>query len=589
MASDVIVQEFEGSTRKQQLEETLHWIPHSLNPYLLQPVGTSPPSISDRNPHYIVYKGVYKLNPRRLIASLLAERDRERLASVGSQVVYGIASALDYLSNATTALRLADIGIQNFDIFSDENGRSVVCFTSEPADTERRDAEMNNVVVCNTFITKLFSDANHILHREKLDRINDDVVDAADSRGSSGFQGKDATDASEEIAQNPNSTSCRQEIIWMSRDFNLTLSDMSESYGDLLHLRPPPEGADNRASIALPRHLGKRLSEVQHDCRGYCREEITLTPDAFCNKIWIFSNPSINERCGLCGEIVRLRSDAQPSNQSHESSSSTKDSQDYHTTVEVEARLKETSQSYMYCDFTVEGVEPTSPSLYYTLEDSMWGVATEVESASPSRYYTPEGSVQRETPWVGSTLLDSKQEEYDPCWKTWSVAANDIQATDISFWSLGLDTLLDASLSTQPPAPIDPTKMSFDFPLFPNEDTDSGISAILTTGAYLFFGHCYAPHSSSSVRCYPSWTHCFLHDNEHFPRGLVVVVLQGLVCVVCMAAFTGSAISSNAGGGCSLIKDQVWAEQHIASNRPLVVVQISKRSSGERPSGERPS
>ncbi|KIK63009.1 hypothetical protein GYMLUDRAFT_57770 [Collybiopsis luxurians FD-317 M1] len=106
--------------------------------------------MSDSDPHYIVYEGACKLNPRRLIASLLAERDRERLAGVGSQV-----SALDYLSNASTTLRLAGIGVENLDVFSDENGCSVICFTPELSDTTRREVGMSDIEVCNALITKV--------------------------------------------------------------------------------------------------------------------------------------------------------------------------------------------------------------------------------------------------------------------------------------------------------------------------------------------------------------------------------------------------------------------------------------------------
>ncbi|KIK66758.1 hypothetical protein GYMLUDRAFT_69863 [Collybiopsis luxurians FD-317 M1] len=43
MVSNIVVQEFEDSMRKQQWEKTLRWIPHSLNPHLLRIVGISPP------------------------------------------------------------------------------------------------------------------------------------------------------------------------------------------------------------------------------------------------------------------------------------------------------------------------------------------------------------------------------------------------------------------------------------------------------------------------------------------------------------------------------------------------------------------
>ncbi|KIK56587.1 hypothetical protein GYMLUDRAFT_263535 [Collybiopsis luxurians FD-317 M1] len=338
IALDVVVQEFEGSTRKQQWEKTLRCVPQSLNPHLLRIVGISPPSISDRDPHYIVYKGACKSNPRGLIASLLAKRDVERLAGVGSQVVYSIASALDYLSNQSPALRLTSIGIENFDVFSDENGRTVVCFTSEPADTTYTEAEMSDVTVCNTFITKLFSDANFIFHRERLDRIDPDIINEApevDIHETSGLQSKNGSatqvDFGKKTVQSLDSTSHRQEITWMSRDSNLTLSEMCQSYGDLLDRLHYSEEQGKPTSIPLPRHLGKRWTEVQHDCRGgYRREEITLTPDAFRNKILIFDNPSINERCDLCGEILRLQF-SQQSNQAQ--------------TNPPAARLKPTSNS----------------------------------------------------------------------------------------------------------------------------------------------------------------------------------------------------------------------------------------------------
>ncbi|KIK66683.1 hypothetical protein GYMLUDRAFT_257496 [Collybiopsis luxurians FD-317 M1] len=332
-ALDVVVQQFEGSTGKQQWEKTLRRIPHSLNPYLLQLVGISPPSVSDGDPHYIVYKGACKLNPRRLIASLLGERDRERLAGVGSQVVYGITSALDYLSKAGTALCLGDIGgevsipyisgpdfteytlSQNFDVFSDENGRTVVCFTAESPHTTRPEAKESDVEVCNAFITKLFSGANHILHREKLLRIDDDIIDEAleaksrqlsDSRATG--KSKVVEDTCEKPTPNSHDDECRQEITWRFRNFDTTLSEMSESYGDLLNLRLPIGRVGDSNAIALPRRSGKRRSEVQHECRGYRREEITLTPDAFRNQILVFKNPSANERCGVCGEIVQFQS-----------------------------------------------------------------------------------------------------------------------------------------------------------------------------------------------------------------------------------------------------------------------------------------
>ncbi|KIK66760.1 hypothetical protein GYMLUDRAFT_37892 [Collybiopsis luxurians FD-317 M1] len=314
MTSNVVVQEFEGSSRKQQWERTLRWTPHSLNPHLLRLVGISPPSISDQGPCYVVYKGARSMNPRHLIASLLGKSDRERLAGVGCQVVYGVVSALDYLSKTTTILRLADIGFENFEVFSDEDGSSTVCFTPAPAGIGPTETDMCDIAVCDSLIGKLFSDANHILHREKLNRFDQDVVHdtvEVDNHASSGSQATSRSEgmgADEETAKSLDSSLCRREIIWTSRNFDMTLLEMSESYGNLLHLRLPLRGKSNPNAIHLPQRSGKRWSEVQHECRGYRREEITLTPDAFRNEVLVFGNPSIHEHCGLCGEIVQVRS-----------------------------------------------------------------------------------------------------------------------------------------------------------------------------------------------------------------------------------------------------------------------------------------
>ncbi|KAF9062158.1 hypothetical protein BDP27DRAFT_303566 [Rhodocollybia butyracea] len=43
-----------------------------------------------------------------------------------------------------------------------------------------------------------------------------------------------------------------------------------------------------------------------HKCKGYRREEITLTPDAFRNTVVVYREPSLNERCVLCGRVVTM-------------------------------------------------------------------------------------------------------------------------------------------------------------------------------------------------------------------------------------------------------------------------------------------
>ena len=45
---------------------------------------------------------------------------------------------------------------ENFNVFSDENGRTVICFTSEPSDTtSTREIGMSDVETFDAFITKV--------------------------------------------------------------------------------------------------------------------------------------------------------------------------------------------------------------------------------------------------------------------------------------------------------------------------------------------------------------------------------------------------------------------------------------------------
>lgn len=90
----------------------------------------------------------------------------------------------------------------------------------------------------------------------------------------------------------------RRELIWNTLGFSdLPLSHIYQNYNDLIF---------SNDTVRLPRRFGPRSIEYQHacSCEGYIREEITLTPDAFRNAVLIYRQPSLKERCGLCGELL---------------------------------------------------------------------------------------------------------------------------------------------------------------------------------------------------------------------------------------------------------------------------------------------
>lgn len=90
----------------------------------------------------------------------------------------------------------------------------------------------------------------------------------------------------------------RREMIWNASGLSdLPLSSICQNY-DALVLK--------NDSVQLPRRFGANFIEYQPacSCKGYIREEITLTPDALQNMVIIYQQPSPNERCSMCGELL---------------------------------------------------------------------------------------------------------------------------------------------------------------------------------------------------------------------------------------------------------------------------------------------
>lgn len=93
----------------------------------------------------------------------------------------------------------------------------------------------------------------------------------------------------------------RREMIWHPLGLSdVPLSDIYQNYDDLIF---------KNDAVQLPRRFGANLIGYQHACNckleGYIREEITLTPDVLQNVVLIYQQPSPNERCSMCGELLR--------------------------------------------------------------------------------------------------------------------------------------------------------------------------------------------------------------------------------------------------------------------------------------------
>ncbi|KAF5356646.1 hypothetical protein D9757_012860 [Collybiopsis confluens] len=310
------------------------------NPHFLSIIAKSPSTGDpEDDAHYILFDGSSRRSTRRLIAMGLRQGEDET-TKIGLQVVYGIASGLHSLSTISLKISLSDFELESFDVFSAEDGTTMLAFTpyteryEQPADDDesggfvqapwtKRPNEhrypssggkdvstTGTITVFNSLISKLFNDANHIIYREKLDRCDDYDLQA---EGSS-IRHSPSTTATPEInvinvtfnptaatattAAGPEnveeSTNIRREIVWMGLGLDLPLSNILETYQDII---PEPSLPDfspvlnELSSIDLPRRSGWRRSSARHSCASYRREEITFTPDPFQNAVMIFRMP----------------------------------------------------------------------------------------------------------------------------------------------------------------------------------------------------------------------------------------------------------------------------------------------------------
>ncbi|KIK60346.1 hypothetical protein GYMLUDRAFT_604223 [Collybiopsis luxurians FD-317 M1] len=147
----------------------------------------------------------------------------------------------------------------------------------------------------------MFAESNAL--GEKLDRSTNDLDENSGQRDKVSVEKTGVNSYASPSAPSSASVACRREITWMPLQSNLSLSYISENYGDILHTIPPLERVI-QPGIDLPRRPGQRRSAVVHECKMYRREEVTFTPDALQNAILVFEKPSLNEICQICGQVV---------------------------------------------------------------------------------------------------------------------------------------------------------------------------------------------------------------------------------------------------------------------------------------------
>ncbi len=92
----------------------------------------------------------------------------------------------------------------------------------------------------------------------------------------------------------------RRELVWKAAYGRAgNIRDISQQYQRLLALQ---SHSGSRQALRRYRDLSK--PQTYHRCKGYSREEVTLTHAAFDSKIVIHDTPSVHEVCLVCGEHI---------------------------------------------------------------------------------------------------------------------------------------------------------------------------------------------------------------------------------------------------------------------------------------------
>ncbi|KAE9394251.1 hypothetical protein BT96DRAFT_195151 [Gymnopus androsaceus JB14] len=299
--SEIIVQTFEGPEARELWEQTITVAHRLVNAHFLNLIGVSPEE-SSGDPHYIVFDGSSCRSTHHLLASLLRKGTKET-SPVGMQIVYGVASGLDFLIQQNISLA----GIEEtINLFSNNHGHTVLSFTPPVEDMEeqRSASKCRNeeILVCTSLIQKTFNKANHVIYREKLDRhqYEDGNIQDLDENALA-VPGHASVSNS---MTNTDQHSCRREIVFrpFTSESARKLSSIIQSYHDRLQSLSDP-----LHDISLPRRfVFLRTDQLPiHTCSGYSREEITLSPDAFRSTVMIHEHPSIDEICFVCGKMIK--------------------------------------------------------------------------------------------------------------------------------------------------------------------------------------------------------------------------------------------------------------------------------------------
>ncbi|KAJ7633242.1 hypothetical protein FB45DRAFT_523992 [Roridomyces roridus] len=303
----VIVKVFHrGPTAREQLESTVALSRALFHPNVLQIQGVSSPASLNQ---YIVYENAHRNTAEGPLAAALKD-DLGRSVTLGFKMIAGLSAGMNYLSDQ--GISLAPLGIENFDVFIDDNDRfSIGIDPPKPASNiydyfpdDIAQAGDNSACAWRIFDTlcrKVLRSANRMLHPEDIER-SPVVLDPSQVRRfglemvlSLNADGWTSAGKPTDAPRIPP----RREYVWRTLD-RRRVHSLSRVSGKI--------NRDMEMGLPIRKFVWTEVDPSSgngaHRCAGYVREEVTLAARTDDSAVICHGAPSLLEVCAVCHELV---------------------------------------------------------------------------------------------------------------------------------------------------------------------------------------------------------------------------------------------------------------------------------------------
>ncbi|KAK0493404.1 hypothetical protein EDD18DRAFT_1464901 [Armillaria luteobubalina] len=307
----VVMKVFKGSNARLNWQKSNAFDRTVANPHIPRLIAIS--SVDDPV-HFSVYDFYAAVSLENFILSSVRQGLRETF-ECGVKLVYGISTGLDHLSEQ--GVSLADINADEVHIFWDTNGRAIVTMDSDLLNKPRvispftGDTVSRSLAVLDSVLSRIFRRITHFLYEDNLDRSggNEDnsIYLQAFQTEATDTQMETEADEMRNTTRQPSTSGGlqsttpavkpRRELVWKASVGHMTsVQEVAQQYQRLVDL--------HSQSSLLHRYRNLSTPQTYHRCKGYSREEVTLTHTAFDSKIVVHATPSVHEVCLVCGERI---------------------------------------------------------------------------------------------------------------------------------------------------------------------------------------------------------------------------------------------------------------------------------------------